>query len=289
MKRIWKRKLFALACCTVMILAICVPAYAETGTAVNNGWLNYSSGGCVFIPECFSLYSSHGASLSDGFTCDYNYPAQSMTISITERDVSDYPSYSDIIVDNYYYLLDVLPEAVYNVKYQNEFTLSAYAGKNIYYIQQTLDHGTLYTLEFNYPTANRRVCDSIVEQVCASFSTSGYNKPGTAPAFGGSAAPTLNEVKAMVSSGKVKTKSNTGVSLVLPGENQMLDTPFRTSITNGKDHGSIYLMPKPEAGHGYTGTVKIDTEVWIVAETRDFYFFVTDDGKMGWNGKSYFR
>ena len=101
-------------------------------------------------------------------------------------------------------------------------------------------------------------------------------------------APTLGEIETLARSRNIKTRSNTGVKLELPSQKEMLDEPFRAYTDNGKDHGSIYIMPVPKGGNGYLGTVETDTEVWIVAETDYYYFFVTDDGWLGWNGKSYF-
>ena len=48
-------------------------------------------------------------------------------------------------------------------------------------------------------------------------------------------------------------------------------------------------MPKPKGGYGFLGTIETGTEVWIVAETEYYYFFATDDGWIGWNGKSFFK
>lgn len=101
-------------------------------------------------------------------------------------------------------------------------------------------------------------------------------------------APTLRELGILAMSNNIKTRSNTGVKLMLPTEKEMLAVPFRAYTDNGKNYGSIYIMPKPKGGNGYLGTVKTDTEVWVVAETEFYYFFVTDDGWLGWNGKSYF-
>ena len=101
-------------------------------------------------------------------------------------------------------------------------------------------------------------------------------------------APTLSEIETMARSRNIKTSSNTGVKLELPTQKEMLDEPFRAYTDNGKGHGSIYIMPVPKGGNGYLGTVETDTEVWIVAETKYYYFFVTEDGWLGWNGKSYF-
>ena len=101
-------------------------------------------------------------------------------------------------------------------------------------------------------------------------------------------APTLSDLETMARSREIKTRSNTGVELELPTQKEMLDEPFRAYTDNGKDHGSIYNMPVPKGGNGYLGAVETDMEVWIVAETDYYYFFVTDDGWLGWNGKSYF-
>ena len=101
-------------------------------------------------------------------------------------------------------------------------------------------------------------------------------------------APTLSDLEIMAKSRDITTRSNTGVKLELPTRKEMLDEPFRAYTDNGRGHGSIYIMPVPKGGNGYLGTVETDTEVWIVAETKYYYFFVTDDGWLGWNGKSYF-
>lgn len=102
-------------------------------------------------------------------------------------------------------------------------------------------------------------------------------------------APTLKDLEAMAASGKANTKSNKNSYLVLPTEKQMLDQPFKAYTDNEKHSGSIYIMPKPESNHGYLGTVPVKTEVWIVAETDYYYFFATENGLIGWNGKSYFN
>ena len=52
--------------------------------------------------------------------------------------------------------------------------------------------------------------------------------------------------------------------------------------------GWIYIMPKPKAGNGNLGILADWTYVTICAEKNGFVYFETDDGKAGWNGKSYF-
>ena len=84
------------------------------------------------------------------------------------------------------------------------------------------------------------------------------------------------------------TTSNTGVDLVYPKDSQYLSQTLVGTVKASRSNGSIYFMPKPKAGNGYLGTVKNGTMVYILAETRDFYFFETMTGECGWNGKSYF-
>ncbi len=174
---------------------------------------------------------------------------------------------------------------VYKAKTANDYVLSGNTDGYVYYSRVIRVDGVIYSVDFLYPLANRSSCDRIVEMTEASFSgMRAVNGNVVSSIF----APTLSDLESMVAAGTVKTKSNKGSILVLPTEQQMLNAPFRAHVDNGKNTGSIYIMPRNQAGHGYTGTVTTGTEVWIVAQTNDFYFFVTDDGQMGWNGKSFF-
>ncbi len=101
-------------------------------------------------------------------------------------------------------------------------------------------------IDFLYPTANRDSCDRIVETTEASFSGARSSNESTLK----TGAPTLSDLESMVTSGMVNTKSNTGTSLVLPTEQQMLNEPFRTQVANGK---IIYIMPRNNSGNGYLG------------------------------------
>ena len=173
------KELIALLLVVMLMMSAAVSADAAANS-IQNGWVNYSSGGYIYIPESFSLITHRGTSLSEGYIFEYYNANQQMNIVTREYDVSSQGLNTIVIQDNYNRLIRTLPEAVYNDYSENEFTLSGYSGRNIYYIQYTLDHGTLYTIEFNYPTANRRVCDLYVENVCYSFSTTGTMMPGTA-------------------------------------------------------------------------------------------------------------
>ena len=48
-------------------------------------------------------------------------------------------------------------------------------------------------------------------------------------------------------------------------------------------------MPMPESGHGNLGTVDGGEEVTVLAEKNGYYFFQTEDGRYGWNGKMWFK
>ena len=64
--------------------------------------------------------------------------------------------------------------------------------------------------------------------------------------------------------------------------------PKRAKIKASWENGCIYFMPQPEVGHGTLGVIDTDTPVTILAEQNGLYFFMTDDGRMGWNGKGFF-
>ena len=64
--------------------------------------------------------------------------------------------------------------------------------------------------------------------------------------------------------------------------------PRRAKIKSSWKNGCIYFMPQPAVGHGTLGVIDTDTPVTILAEQNGLYFFMTDDGRMGWNGKGFF-
>ena len=84
------------------------------------------------------------------------------------------------------------------------------------------------------------------------------------------------------------TVSEKNVGLEVPADSDFLKTPFSMKA-NAKENGkAIYIMPRPRPGNGTLGTVKHEEPVTILAETEYYYFFVTRDGRAGWNGKSFF-
>ncbi len=83
--------------------------------------------------------------------------------------------------------------------------------------------------------------------------------------------------------------STKGARLVFPKERYYFDTPFTMTVKAGRSGHAIYLMPMPESGHGNLGTVANGEEVTILAERNGYYFFETEDGRYGWNGKMWFK
>ncbi|MBR3475525.1 MAG: SPOR domain-containing protein [Oscillospiraceae bacterium] len=84
------------------------------------------------------------------------------------------------------------------------------------------------------------------------------------------------------------TVSDTGTELVVPPDSQFLRTPFQMRAYASANGKAIYIMPKPQPGNGNLGKVTHLETVTILAENDYYYFFVTSDGRAGWNGKSYF-
>ena len=64
--------------------------------------------------------------------------------------------------------------------------------------------------------------------------------------------------------------------------------PMRAKVKASWKNGCIYFMPQPALGHGVLGTVDTGTPVTILAVQNNLYFFMTDDGRMGWNGGTFF-
>ena len=85
------------------------------------------------------------------------------------------------------------------------------------------------------------------------------------------------------------TVSEKDVELEIPADSAFLRTPFLKKAYAGEDGKAIYIMPRPIPGNGTLGTVVQDETVTVLAENEYYYFFVTRDGRAGWNGKSFFR
>ena len=82
------------------------------------------------------------------------------------------------------------------------------------------------------------------------------------------------------------------VALEIPAKNSFFTSkggvPMRAEIKSSWADGSIYFMPRPAETYGVLGTVDTGTPVTILAQQNGLYFFMTDDGRMGWNGRTLF-
>lgn len=79
------------------------------------------------------------------------------------------------------------------------------------------------------------------------------------------------------------TRSTRGAKLSLPNEDEYYDEPETLTVQTKTACGSIYLMPKPETGHGNLGIVRCGEDVKVLAERDGFLFLETEDGRCGWN------
>lgn len=84
------------------------------------------------------------------------------------------------------------------------------------------------------------------------------------------------------------TVNQDGVSLEVPSDWELFSQPFQMRAYAPKYGKAIYILPRPRADDSYIGKVAHGELVTIVAEKNGFYFFVTQDGKAGWNGTSRF-
>lgn len=78
------------------------------------------------------------------------------------------------------------------------------------------------------------------------------------------------------------------VTLQLPDDTEYFLQAFTCTVKSSRRGGAIYLRARPEEGSDTMGTVKDGTEVSILAEHGDFYFFETPAGKQAWNAKRFF-
>ena len=166
------RRILSALLAIVVLAFVMIVAYAdEQNRAIDNGWINFQHGGSIFIPDSFESIEWDEEYLTSQTYSFYDYD-QDMIISLEERGTESYfANESDIINEEYDDYVEIMPEAVYNVKNKNDFTLSGYEDDNIYYLYCKMANHTVYTILFYYPTANRTHCDPVVEKTCNSFST----------------------------------------------------------------------------------------------------------------------
>ncbi len=230
-------------------------------------YFNY--GGYIVIPSDF--YCS-GTSLDGCKTEFYNYGID-MQIVVEETSWEGKQGEYTVLNESYDSYNREYPNAVYNVKTDNDFTLSGYIGSSIYYFQYTMDHGVLYSIAFYYPTKNRGTCDRIVERVTESFSTKGeyvpidfHRKPSRAD---------LDFICADVK---------------YPNYDFMyLDHYITTYVT----HRAVYCFKDPDNDiwrKGNVFTVYYGTEVTILAESQGYACVIINGTRQaGWINCSYLK
>ena len=130
----------------------------------------------------------------------------------------------------------------------------------------------------------------------ASSKTSGGSNSGRTTVGGANTAPgdgygsyTDEELwataeEAANNSRNYSTVSTGKVSLELPYADERLDVSQRMTIGKTKN-GALLILPKPGTGYGNLGAINSGTGVTVIALCKGYYFFVADDGRMGWTGK----
>ena len=82
------------------------------------------------------------------------------------------------------------------------------------------------------------------------------------------------------------------LELQIPEDHELLDEPYRmkvSKVADGQTAINLIPIPRSKPDTGIIGNVPVGAEVTVVAETAAYYLIVTDDGKVGWNGKSWFE
>ena len=84
--------------------------------------------------------------------------------------------------------------------------------------------------------------------------------------------------------------SNRGIELRIPADAELLAQPYQVRVQKKlPDRELVYIIPIPENDNtGTIGTVRDGEIVTVLAEDPYYYFFVTEDGRAGWNGRTWF-
>ena len=117
--------------------------------------------------------------------------------------------------------------------------------------------------------------------------TSGVNRPSSSSGYTQEGIMSA-AIDAAYSNSHYETVNPDGVSLEVPADKDLLSYPFQMCAYAAKYGKAIYILPRPAAEDSHIGKVKHGELVTILAEKNGFYFFVTQDGRAGWNGISHF-
>ena len=264
------KRIIAFVLSLVSVLSLAGGASADTaGASIQNGWLSYRNGGCLYIPEGFTLWETIDA---EGYGYNFYNGRQQMYLGTTEQRFPNDYNASEVLATEYYRLTESLPKAVYDDRSENSFTLSGYEGSHIYYVQHLFEHHTLYTISFRYPIVNRAVCDPIVETVCNSFSASGEAKE-----FGMKNTPGPWDLDAI------------GANIKYPNYDWMYLSDYQYAVVS--HDRAVYCFKDPDSDIWRKGnyfTVNRGTAITILAESQGYACVIlTGTRKAGWINMDY--
>ena len=120
----------------------------------------------TWFPNGFECYE-------DGNSWWYYNSDYDMNVTISQEEICATSKKSrDAILSNAYYS-EKSCHGYVTESYLNDtsFDITGYDGSYIFYVRGIITKDMFYTISFDYPTANRRYCDSALEDICACFYT----------------------------------------------------------------------------------------------------------------------
>ena len=260
----------------LLIAALLLPPAAFAESQPEAGWVNFANGGFLYIPTWFAAESYSSNPPTREYAYNYYDESREMLIMLTETPASAYDvPESKILGQEFGLLTDTFPSPTYVARRADWFVQSGYFGyenDSIYYAKVILAHHIVYTIRFYYPTANRRFCDAVVDDVCDSFSSTGvkYTEPGVLgqPTGAGPSPADLDRIRA---------------NIKYPNYSFMyLDDYIVTTVTRK----AAYVFRDPDRDIWRSGnyyTVYRGTSVTILAESEGYACVIINDTQdAGW-------
>ena len=173
---------------TIVVTPTPTPAPTPTPSPVTpsmgpftSGRFTFVNGAGILIPTGFSDTNSTGDYTSgievEGYHYNFYNSDYDMQISLSEASLNAYlntgiygSNGSTFLQGKYNELIAQKGNPVWRPFENNYFKLTGYSGDYIYYTYVLIKDEIVYTIDYLYPTANRNICDRIVESTEASFS-----------------------------------------------------------------------------------------------------------------------
>ena len=145
------------------------------------GKFQFQYGATVMIPTGFidtkttGDYHDRNRSDADDFEYVFYSEEYEMWITLKEMKITSFNLPGDeptgyVIISNLHdQFASRTPAPVFNELTAEGYRISGYSGSTIYYNFGRYDSQAIYTIDFLYPTANRKVCDRVVEVTESSF------------------------------------------------------------------------------------------------------------------------